>query len=132
MKPNKYLKIGSGVRPEFRNKRGKFIVYFLLRGKKIVYIGRTVDIQQRIGVHKSSLWIKRWFTYCRIIECKSFAKMCRYENRWIKKFNPMYNGGGRPCGDDLTNEEFQAIVAKHGWSFRETYRPQTPVLAPPA
>lgn len=122
MRPNKYLKIGSGVNPEFRDKRGKFIVYFLLRGKRIVYIGRTQDIQQRIAVHKSTLWVKQWFSTCRIIECKTFSKMCKYEERLINLFKPKYNGRKRPCGDDLTNDQFQSIARKNGWYFSEAYR----------
>jgi len=112
LKKNKYLKIGDGIMPEFRGNRGKFIVYFLIRANKIVYIGRTEDIQRRICSHKSSLWVKRWFTYCRFIQCKTYDDMCKYEYRWINRFNPKYNNKQKPCASNLSKEEYDKRVSE--------------------
>lgn len=106
---NKYLKIGAGIRPEFKGLYGRFFVYFLIRGSKIVYIGSSYNLEKRIGAHKSSLWLKKWFTRVRFIECKTHSKMLKYENRWIDKFKPKYNGRKKPSGSYLGYEEWHRL-----------------------
>lgn len=107
---NKYLKAVRGsVNDELRDLRGKHFVYFLIKGKRIVYIGSTSDIQRRISQHKSAIWLKKWFTHFRTIQCNSQPSMIKYEKRWISKLKPLHNGGGknkRPSGSDLPYDEW--------------------------
>jgi len=104
---SKYLKVTRyAVNEELLDKRGRFYLYFLFKGSKLVYLGRTEDIQSRITAHKSGLWLKNWFTHFRIIECKSYSKLCKYEKRLISLFEPKYNGRKKPSGSDLSYEDW--------------------------
>src|SRR5690606_11853950 len=84
-------------------------VYFLIRGSRIVYIGYTSNIQQRISAHKSGLWIKNWFTSVRFIRCESAGAALGYEKRLIRLFKPKYNGVKRAAGGNLSYEEWHRM-----------------------
>lgn len=60
-------------------------IYFLLKGKKLVYIGETMDFPNRVSQHKDKV-----FDNVRFIECESPASYF-YEQRLIKYFKPKYN-----------------------------------------
>ncbi len=105
----KLLKVGRGINPELRNLKGQDCVYFLLRGTKIVYIGSTANIQARISHHKSIRWIKNWFTKFCFIKCDDYESSLHYEKRWIRKFRPKYNGGGRPS---VTYEQWMELKGR--------------------
>ena len=67
--------------------RRQWYVYFLLRNKKIVYVGMSCRIGSRVPCH----FRDKEFTSIRWIKCKSKSKAVRYERRWIMKFIPEYN-----------------------------------------
>lgn len=61
-------------------------VYFLIRGKTIVYIGQSKSIRFRI--HSHNCYIK--YDKIRLIKCLP-EKLTYYERRWIARFQPKYN-----------------------------------------
>lgn len=66
-------------------------IYFLLLEKEIVYIGQSTRFPSRLGGHAD-----KNFDNFRFILCAE-NKLSEYEQRWIKKFNPIYNKkAGRP------------------------------------
>lgn len=69
----------------------KHWVYFLLKGKIIIYIGCTMDCARRINEHKLN---GKRFTSFRTIECSSYEIASAYEKRWIKRFRPRDNRNG--------------------------------------
>lgn len=80
---SKYLPLIKGSsNPEIFWKRF-CCIYFLMYRKKIVYIGQTGCLHQRITAHKPRTDIK--FDSFRYIECKE-KDMIMYERRWINKF----------------------------------------------
>ena len=60
-------------------------IYFLIRNKKIVYVGGTTRWPGRISGH-----CYKNFNATRFIPCKR-SKLEYYENRWIAKFRPELN-----------------------------------------
>lgn len=64
-----------------------YSVYFLIHRKRIVYIGMSSNVGQRIAQHK---YIKT-FSSARWIECSSKEEALKYEDRWIRKFKPSEN-----------------------------------------
>lgn len=61
-------------------------IYFLLLNNKVVYIGQTKNLKQRISSHKG----KKKFDSFRVFPC-NVEKLLMYERRWIVKFQPEYN-----------------------------------------
>ena len=60
-------------------------VYFLIKDKRVVYIGQTKDWPHRlIGHHIKD------YDSSRFIECDESVKT-HYERRWINIFNPKFN-----------------------------------------
>lgn len=62
-------------------------IYFLCIKGKIVYIGKTTDLANRLMQHKRQLMEYDAF---RFIACQE-SKLDEYEVRWIKKFKPCFN-----------------------------------------
>lgn len=63
-------------------------IYFLIRNKKIIYIGRSKNIFLRLLAH-----CKKDFDSVRIIKCDP-DKAGYYEARWTKVFKPELNSMG--------------------------------------
>lgn len=61
-------------------------IYFLIRKKRIVYIGQTVSFPYRVMCHASTIE----FDSVRLVECDK-KRLNEYEARWIKKFRPSHN-----------------------------------------
>lgn len=61
-------------------------IYFLIKGKKIIYIGQTKNIRSRVHYHNCMNSYER----IRFIECKP-EEATFYERRWIRRFNPSQN-----------------------------------------
>lgn len=63
-------------------------VYFLRKGKKVVYVGQSIDIHRRIKEHKQEK-TKKFdnFTY---VECNKNL-LSTTEEAFILKFNPVFN-----------------------------------------
>jgi len=76
------------VNPEIQNMYGIHCVYFLFKAKRLVYIGSTKDLQNRISQHKSN-WYRAYSEF-RFIVCNA-GDHKKYESRWIHKFTPKYN-----------------------------------------
>lgn len=68
-----------------RNDRRPFI-YFLLKRKKVVYIGKTNHFRMRLHDHNCY----KDFDRVRLIECPN-EMLDYYERRWIEIFQPKYN-----------------------------------------
>lgn len=65
----------------------KYVVYFLVKGDEIVYVGKTEFIGSRITVHSTNKDFDR-FHY---IEFSSKEEMDDMELEYIVKFDPKYN-----------------------------------------
>lgn len=76
-------------------------VYFLIRGGKIVYVGKSVNVHSRIATHQKS----KEFDKINFIECPEWC-LHRLEQMYIRKFNPELNIAGRT--DHLPEVEWQA------------------------
>lgn len=63
-------------------------IYFIMHRGKIVYIGKSVNVMNRIATHEM-ITNKEW-DHVRVIPCP-IDKLLHYEVRWIKKFKPEYN-----------------------------------------
>jgi len=59
-------------------------VYFLLQDSKVVYIGQTKNIKQRLVNHYV------YFDSYRFMPC-DINRMNEYETRWLKRFRPQFN-----------------------------------------
>lgn len=60
-------------------------IYFLLDKKKVVYIGQSKSLPQRVASHKD-----KKFDSIRMIGCAK-SKLSHYEQRLIGFFQPKYN-----------------------------------------
>lgn len=65
--------------------RTKTGIYFLLKRKKVVYIGQTISFPKRLSGHCA-----KDFDSVRFIEC-SEENLTKYEDRWIRLFKPKLN-----------------------------------------
>lgn len=65
-------------------------IYFMIRKRKIVYIGKTTNLIIRLA---QSEHVNRRYDYLRFIQCDEVS-LERYERRWIKKFKPKMNKVG--------------------------------------
>ena len=73
-------------------------VYFLIRQKVVVYVGRTKNLDQRLLGHTN-----KQYDDVRFFPCPE-SKLSYYENRWIARFKPEYNAkAGRPKHQDPKN-----------------------------
>lgn len=59
----------------------KYYVYFLLNGSKIIYIGMSVSIKNRLTAHKRNGKI---FDSVRVITVDNIKAARHYEARWIQ------------------------------------------------
>jgi excinuclease UvrABC nuclease subunit len=70
-------------------------IYFLIKDDKIVYVGKSVHIPARIRLHScpglKTINQKKDFDYYAYITCEE-DKLDLYEQAYIKKFQPWYNG----------------------------------------
>lgn len=86
----KYLPVSHyKTNPEIDSDQPIAAIYFLRKRKRVIYIGRTTNIKQRIIAHKS---ISRpmFFDDFRFIKC-SAEKQVEYEKRIIRIFKPKMN-----------------------------------------
>lgn len=66
-------------------------VYFLIREKKVIYIGITICIERRLNEHRVN---GKKFDSVRVITVKNRDRAKYYESRWIKRFMPEENKNG--------------------------------------
>ncbi|MFA6904417.1 MAG: GIY-YIG nuclease family protein [Gallionellaceae bacterium] len=64
-------------------------VYFLILHERIIYIGKSVDVYNRISNHRSN---GRIFTHYSIIQCPPEG-LNELESKYILAFNPVGNKG---------------------------------------
>lgn len=62
-------------------------VYFLLKNRKVIYIGKTTRWPFRLKQHLAQCMD---YDNVRFIECHE-SRLGGYEIRWIRRFNPEYN-----------------------------------------
>jgi|TARA_Y100000296_G_C5010272_1_gene174711 excinuclease UvrABC nuclease subunit len=86
----------------------QYCVYFLIHKKQIVYIGCSNNIFSRLNLHskitpkcsfQGTYFAPKVFTHFRHIILDNKKRALKYEQRWIKKFNPKYNTVGRKCSE---------------------------------
>lgn len=88
MKPRRYFKRMTN----YKRKRHFCVsgIYFLLKDRKIVYIGQSGWVLSRILFGHSHGKTKKDWNEFRIIPCHENVRR-KYETRWLNKFKPMYN-----------------------------------------
>ena len=69
-------------------------IYFLIKDQEIVYVGKSVNIQTRLGVHLNEGAID--FDSYSFIECGQ-AEMNNLEMEYILRFQPRHNKGVPKC-----------------------------------
>ncbi len=93
---------------KFIPKKKEYCVYFLIHKKQIVYIGCSNNIYSRLYLHsqitpkcsyQGKYFAPKVFTHFRHIILDNKERSFKYEQRWIKKFNPKYNTAGRKCSE---------------------------------
>lgn len=67
-------------------------IYFLLEKGRVVYVGKTTRFPLRLTYH-----VQQCLPHdcVRFIKCEA-AVLDRYEQRWIKRFKPLYNSAHKP------------------------------------
>lgn len=68
-----------------KNNRKRSGIYFLFKGKRLIYIGQSINVHLRIYEH-----LRVDYTSVRIIDCDP-EKLIEYEKRLIAYFNPLCN-----------------------------------------
>ena len=71
--------------------QGKFIVYFLELDDDVIYIGRSVNIYNRLVAHKMDKYFNRIY----IEQYETYDLMCKAERCLIKEYNPPLNRKGK-------------------------------------
>jgi len=66
---------------------GKYCLYFLLQGRRIVYVGVSRVLLKRLSTNAG----EKRFNYVKYFEMPDRETALRYEKRWIIKFDPEYN-----------------------------------------
>lgn len=69
---------------------GSYFIYFLVKNKKVIYIGHTMNIPSRIKSHS----IEHDFDYVKMVKCLNKESALAYEKRWQRVFSPRYNKNG--------------------------------------
>lgn len=67
------------------------VIYFLLRGDKIVYVGKSVDLVRRVATHQADKVFDRVF-YLPFWDNIENCKLIEYENAFIRMLRPKLNG----------------------------------------
>jgi hypothetical protein len=67
--------------------KGRFFVYFLMFEDKIIYIGHTRSLYERIVCHKQSFEFDRFA----LIEYNTYEESLIEEKSWIKYHQPEFN-----------------------------------------
>jgi hypothetical protein len=65
-------------------------VYFLVRNERVVYVGKSLNVYQRVASHRPS----KLFDKVSFIRCHE-PDLLRLEAMYISKFNPEFNQAGR-------------------------------------
>jgi predicted GIY-YIG superfamily endonuclease len=73
--------------PELESYPTKGVVYFLICGGEVVYIGSTVDLAKRVSNHRRDMQ----FDSVLYLGCESTADALNCERFWIKKAKPKHN-----------------------------------------
>ena len=76
-------------RKEIIDLQGRFIVYFLLKEDKIVYVGSSENFLQRLSLHITKK--EKDFDSYSFIELPNRAEMLKTEAENIIYYNPYYN-----------------------------------------
>ena len=63
-------------------------MYFLFQGDDLVYIGKSNDVEYRIGQHRSRNKIT--FDRVAIVPC-AMSELTKLEARYIRKYTPFFN-----------------------------------------
>lgn len=92
-------------------------IYFLFKGKKIVYIGQSKQAFTRVKQHHANLMD---YDNIRFVPCEPSA-LSDYENYCIRKFKPLYNVRGVP---KITYKRKVILIKKH-MRFRKLTRKST-------
>jgi excinuclease UvrABC nuclease subunit len=80
-----------------RTFKKSFIIYALIKSNKIVYIGQSKNIIARITDHlRSNKIFDSWNIVENLGECCTQGELDRLENKYIRKFTPLYNKTSNP------------------------------------
>lgn len=98
-------------------------VYFLTFNGVVVYVGETKNLAKRITAHYD-----KEFDGFRFVECTDPDRRIYYEDRWIRRFNPIYNkplGCGKPLKqNDGLYIKLSEDLKKHVRDYVEKTKPK--------
>ena len=75
-------------------------IYFLKRGNKVVYVGRTKNLKNRLSQHKDKIFDNYHYLICRK-ECAS-----NLEDVFIVKHDPIHNHSLNSCGEYINLTDY--------------------------
>ena len=80
-------------------------IYFLVRNAKVVYVGKSLDVEYRLGQHRTAR--QKDFDSVFIIACDP-SKLTQLEARYIRMFEPPLNSA-KPIGLADSTGNFEQI-----------------------
>lgn len=93
-------------------------IYFLWHKGKVVYVGQTVNLFHRLGVHLSGDKLFDEYSY---LECDK-SELNKLEAGYIVELNPVYNTSLPNVGDYITISGYKKYSGKNGWEIRRLLR----------
>lgn len=88
-------------------------IYFVMQGDCVLYIGKTVDLAQRLAAHSRKKQFAS-FGVVRIawLECSDTGILTEIETALIEHFKPLLNGTTNPDASKRVNLTFPDVVYK--------------------
>lgn len=92
-------------------KKAKPKIYFLIKENTIVYVGKSLFVEDRLNFHYQN---KKDFSYYSIIECSNSKEMDILESIYIQIFDPKYNksNGKTSVSKNYLLNSFKEILLK--------------------
>lgn len=86
-------------------------IYFLIKENNIVYVGKSLFIEDRLEFHYQN---KKDFTHYSVVECSSPQEMDILESIYIQILNPKYNKskGKTSVSKEYLLNSFKRILLK--------------------
>lgn len=100
----------------------EYLVYLIIKGRKVVYVGHTFNLRTRLQLHKV-----KDFDRVKRIQCTSKAQALDMEKKLIKKHSPEFNyikpKGDRKAVNVKVSKE--AIRKWHLYALTKGYNKET-------
>ena len=77
-------------------------IYLLVRDGKVLYVGRTSNLERRLDAHH--------YGFGADVYCIQATNIRRAEHYFIKKYNPPYNGNYNKSKQFITEAELDKLL----------------------